>query len=569
MSPEQAVGEEIVDARSDIYSLGCVIYEMLAGSPPFAGPTVQALIAKRLAGLPPHLTTVPAPVDEVVRRSLATAPQDRFATAVALADALVEAARKPATPEKSIVVLPFENLSPDPDNAFFADGLTEELIADLSTVGGLRVISRGSAMTFKGTVKKTPEIARDVNVRYVLEGSVRKAGDSLRITAQLIDAESDVHLWSGKYGGTLDDVFEIQEQVAQAIAQALELRLVRGEGGTQDRAPGDARAYECYLRARQELGRPSEEGSRRAIALLEQGLALDSDSPLLLAMKGYAHIFRLRFFLVDDESTDELAAAECVRRLHEVAPDSGHTAFVEAMFRLVVRAEMRDAIAGLERALRQAPSLAEAMFWLSCCYAYIGQPDKASEWGKRLVAVDPLTPFNRLLADCWTCLFRGRLAEAASASRRIYEVDGENVHTVWSHGIHLAYAGLVGELHELVQRLVRLAPDYVYTHQMQALAAAMDGRPGEARSLVSPRLARAARRDAHLALHLAEAFAQMGAWDDALDALDVAVRRGFVDHAFLSEYDTLLAPLRAEARFGELMALARAKQRDITEGLCS
>ncbi|MGD2123828.1 MAG: serine/threonine-protein kinase, partial [Gemmatimonadota bacterium] len=175
MSPEQVLGEESLDERSDVYSLGCVIYEMLSGAPPFGGATVQALLARRLTGPPPHLANVPSPVDEVIRRSLATAPQDRFGTALALADALVEAARKAPAADLSIVVLPFENLSPDPDNAFFAGGLTEELIADLSRVRALKVISRTSAMAFKNTTKTIPMIAQELNVRYALEGSVRRA----------------------------------------------------------------------------------------------------------------------------------------------------------------------------------------------------------------------------------------------------------------------------------------------------------------------------------------------------------------------------------------------------------
>ena len=132
---------------------------------------------------------------------------------------------KPLIKEKSIIVLPFENISPDPDQEYFSDGLTEEIITDLSHIQDLLVISRSSAMTFKGTKKTIPEIAQAVNVRYVLEGSVRKAGNNLRITAQLIDAITDAHLWAEKYTGTLDDVFDIQEKVSRSIADALKLKL--------------------------------------------------------------------------------------------------------------------------------------------------------------------------------------------------------------------------------------------------------------------------------------------------------------------------------------------------------
>ncbi|MDX1579960.1 MAG: serine/threonine-protein kinase, partial [Gemmatimonadota bacterium] len=224
MSPEQAVGEEEVDERSDVYSLGCVIHEMLTGEPPFVAPTLQAMIAKRLTEPPPTVADAPADVAAMLRRSLATRPVDRFATAAELARQLVELAAAeqtrasrerdatPADPGPSIVVLPLENLSPDPDNAFFADGLTEEIISDLAQVRDLRVISRTSAMRYRDTDKDLPTIARELDVRYVLEGSVRKSGNAVRVTSQLIEAVSDDHLWSGKFGGTLDDVFEIQER---------------------------------------------------------------------------------------------------------------------------------------------------------------------------------------------------------------------------------------------------------------------------------------------------------------------------------------------------------------------
>jgi serine/threonine-protein kinase len=254
MSPEQASGAHQVDGRSDLYALGCVLYEMLAGEPPYSAPTAHALVAKKLSEATPRISvvreTVSEAVEHAVTKVLAKAPADRFATAQQFAEALVAEAAAPEPETQSIVVLPFESLSPDPDNEYFADGLTEELITDLSQVSRLRVVSRTSAMMFKGARKSIPSIAREIGVQYALEGTVRKAGTSLRITAQLIDTSCDAHVWAGKFSGTLDDVFDIQENVSREIVDALKVKLTSEEDRRMATRPvDDVAAYDSYFRA--------------------------------------------------------------------------------------------------------------------------------------------------------------------------------------------------------------------------------------------------------------------------------------------------------------------------------
>jgi TolB-like protein/cytochrome c-type biogenesis protein CcmH/NrfG len=185
---------------------------------------------------------------------------------------------KPLIKEKSIIVLPFENISPDPDQEYFSDGLTEEIITDLSHIRDLLVISRSSAMTFKGTKSTIKEITDKVNVRYVLEGSVRKAGQNLRITAQLIDAANDTHLWADKYTGTLDDIFEIQEKVSRAIVEEIQVKLTRHE---QARLTSIRRvipeAYEDYLKGRQGVQKWTRDEHEKSIAHFEQSIQKDAD----------------------------------------------------------------------------------------------------------------------------------------------------------------------------------------------------------------------------------------------------------------------------------------------------
>jgi serine/threonine-protein kinase len=268
MSPEQAAGQRALDERTDIYSLACVLYEMLAGEPPYVGATAQAMIAKRLTEPVPKLTTlrqVPSSIERAVTTALARSPADRFRTAGELAAALTEPAA-PAAPDQrsrrparalvrrtavvaaammiggslawillsrpwesskadSVAVLPFANLSPSPGNEYFSDGIAEELIAALGRVEGLRVAARTSAFAFKGRNADLGEIRQRLGVETVLEGSVRRSGERVRVTAQLVDARNGHQLWSDVYERDARDVFAVQQELSQAIAVALRGKL--------------------------------------------------------------------------------------------------------------------------------------------------------------------------------------------------------------------------------------------------------------------------------------------------------------------------------------------------------
>ena len=290
MSPEQVEGGHELDGRADQYSLACVLYELLAGQPPFTGPTAGAVMARQVLDPVPPLTTlrpaVPGGIRRAIERALSKVPGDRFATIPEFLAAL-DAPEAETAPRRTIVVLPFANLSPDPDDAYFADGLMEEVIADLSRVRALTVISRTSSMKLKDTDWDLRRVGRELNVRYALEGSVRRAGATLRITAQLIDLESDAHLWADKYTGTVDDVFDLQERLSRQIVEALRITLTPPEDRELAARPiVDIRGFEYYQRARQEYYRQSAEGMMAARTLAEHGLSVVGPNEALYGILG-------------------------------------------------------------------------------------------------------------------------------------------------------------------------------------------------------------------------------------------------------------------------------------------
>ncbi len=320
MSPEQATGGRELDARSDVYSLAAVVYEMLAGEPPHTGPTVQAVIAKLLTERPTRIRTVrdtvPEGIDTAVAKALAKVPADRFGgaaefaaalgvpgagptagwrrrrvtVAASIAGAVALAAiaavwhpwRRPARAEApvadvaSVAVLPFDNLTGNPSDRYLTDGMTEEVIGQLAQVRGLKVISRTSTEALKGTHLTLRQIADTLGVRHILEGSVRHAGNWIRVAVDLIDATTDAHVWASSYDRDLTDVFAVQEEIARHVADSLVSTVgVRPTVGRVARTehPG---AYEAYLGGRYLMYRRTREGLRGALEQFQQAIAQDS-----------------------------------------------------------------------------------------------------------------------------------------------------------------------------------------------------------------------------------------------------------------------------------------------------
>ncbi len=272
MSPEQADGQP-VDARSDIFSLGAILYELLAGRRAFGGESTARILSAVLRDEPEPLAA-PTALVQVVNRCLAKDPARRFQTMTAVKAALQEAGTMPLTAPPSVAVLPFASSGTDKENEYFADGLTEEIINALAHVAGLKVIARTSVFAFKGRNDDIRRIAEALGVSTVLEGSVRRSGDRLRVTVQLISAADGTHLWTERYERAMTDVFAIQDEISQSIAAALKVQLGAEPANPRRHTPR-IRAYEPFLRGRHHLIRCSPESWQRAKALFEEAIAED------------------------------------------------------------------------------------------------------------------------------------------------------------------------------------------------------------------------------------------------------------------------------------------------------
>jgi TolB-like protein len=273
MSPEQAEGKPL-DVRSDIFSFGAVLYEMLSGTRAFGGHTAAQALSAILRDEPPPLTA-PSPLERIVLRCLRKAPSERFPTMTELKAALERAFEQP-NDQPSIAVLPFANLSADKENEYFSDGLAEEIINALTHIPGLKVTARTSAFAFRGKEQDITKIAEVLRVRTVLEGSVRRAGNRIRVAAQLINAEDGYHLWSERYDREMADVFAVQDEIAQAIAGALQVKLsprpeVRG------RPAPNLPAYEALLKARHHHQKMTPDALARSRQYFEEAIALDPE----------------------------------------------------------------------------------------------------------------------------------------------------------------------------------------------------------------------------------------------------------------------------------------------------
>jgi serine/threonine protein kinase/tetratricopeptide (TPR) repeat protein len=604
MSPEQGAGERGLDARSDVYSLGCVLYEMLAGEPPFTGPNQQAILAKRLTGPAPHVGTVreiPPAVDRAVARALARTPGDRFATAADFA-AELETAAQPETalprppratlrgrpvralavaaglaivllggwlvlgrggsggsaPPASAAVLPFVDMSPEKDQEYFSDGLTEELITSLSQVEGLRVAARTSSFQFKDGSADIREVGRRLDVGAVLEGSVRKSGNRMRIAAQLVSATDGYQLWSQAYDRELTDVFAVQEEIARAIVEALRVKLGVAEGVALSAAPTrDLEAYDLYLKGRFAWNQRTAAAITEAVKYLEQAVARDSGFARAWAALADAYILLVPYAGASREDTWPKARAAAERAL---ALDStlaeAHTAL--AYGSMIYGWDWPAAEASFRRAIAANPNYATAHHWYADFLAGRGRLEESVREMERAHALDPL---SRIIGTelGWIYYLMRRDDEAEAQTRRTLALDPNYPHGSLILGLVFIAKGRYAEAIQALRQAIELGGDYDL--QYAALISAYAGAGDSAAALrLMGDLTERAKRGEFGAFTLAVAYGGLGETDRGIAALHQAIDEQdiFMPEVF---FDPMLDPLRRDPRFRkveERMGVPRA-----------
>lgn len=442
MSPEQARGDNL-DARSDLFSFGVVLHEMATGRRPFEGSTSAVIFDSILNRQPQSITelnpSIPVAFSSIVVRLMSKNLRDRFQSAREATNALheiqrgkhVESSGKTVARRKipSIAVLPFANLSADHDNDYFSDGLSEDLTTALARLQGLQVASRTSAFRFRGGNTDIREIGRQLNVEAVLEGSVRRSGKRLRITAELISVSDGYHLWSERYDREITDIFEIQDEITAAIVKTLEPTLAGQQSSLPRRHSENIAAYELYLKGRALWSLRSESNLRASIECFRA--AIDLDPEYGLAYTGLADaysILAIYGYISLPEGRPRADAA--MKKAVALAPELTDTHFSLALANGAFGSRLRDAEMELRRAIEIGPQFSIAHAYLGL-FLSITSPEAMSPLLHKAIELDPLSPMIHGVAAL-AFFAAGQQENATRSAARSLELQPNYVLGLWA-----------------------------------------------------------------------------------------------------------------------------------------
>ena len=565
MAPEQIRGQD-VDARTDLFAFGILLFELLTGRRPFTGATTAEWVASILHEAPLPLTRfrgdLPPDLSRIVLRCLDKDPERRIQTAKDVKNELELVQRglasgpgpvaRPARAVPSIAVLPFDNRGSDAEDEYFADGITEDVIAQLAKVRTLKVISRASVMPFKKHHESLRGIAAKLEVAHLLEGSVRRAGDRVRIIAQLVDPASGQNLWAETYDRRLTDIFEIQTEVALKIAGALRAELTPHEQERIRREPTrDVQAYELYLRGRQSLASFNLEGIRRSIEYFDQAIARDPDYAPAYAGLAIAYPELAENGALDRERAAARALAAAASAV-ALDPELGEAHCAQAYARLVFELDWSAAEAGYRRALELSPGSAMTYDLYGRMCAGLERYDEAIALLEQAHELDPLTE----RADLATTLLRaGRNEEAARMLAARVQIEPNDARLRATLGWALFRQGRVGEGIAELEQAVSLRPDEGVWLAQLGEAYGLSGQTQRARDVLG-KLEDPSRPPAS-PYHLAYVHTGLGDLERAIDCLESAVDRR-TGPVYGLKGSFLLAPLRDHPRFVALLRRMQA-----------
>jgi serine/threonine-protein kinase len=556
MSPEQAGAERDVGPESDEYALACVVHELLTGSPPFRGSNARATMAQHAIATPAPLRTlrpdVPAAVERAVLRALSKDPEHRYPSVAAFVNATRSAAVDTRDRQEAplIVVLPFVNASSDRDNEYLSDGLTEELIDALAKVEGIRVASRTSVFALKGRGDDVRAIGARFGARVVLEGSVRRAGERLRLTAQLTDTADGGLLWSQRYDRTLDDVFTVQDELARTIVSTLRSTwLAELSPPSPRRSTDNVAAYSLYLRGRYEWNRRTNESVLAGIGWFEQAIALDPH--YALAYTGLSDSYALQVDYRSVPVADGLAKAkEYARMALALDPTlaEAHASLAWALF--IHDWEWHEAEEMFRRGLSLDPRYAPLRQWYAFLLASQGRFPEAIAEAQSAVDLDP-TSVSARRGVGWIHYYARRYDEGEAHLRRGIEMNPLAEETYRVLGVTLSQQERHAEAEHVLREGLALPGSGTYSMATLGWALARGGKTDEARTILGE-LTEHARRRYVSPVAFAWLHIGLGLRDEVVQAAEraFAERRGWLAYV---RVNPILDGVRGDARFEALL----------------